>query len=213
MQRSQERARAWPDNHRHELAGPGWRPSGQDHHTGWRYSSQESHAMLGKRETGQCMSGGLDVVDRWIALRRSPSGSRSGLQTCKSMEVPPQLSGHWAHGGLWRRVVGDWTCAWCDDRKERNIATAWSEDGGIPQWLADRNLTRGTPRAGPGAAIREEDQSESAGPPRPRHCDRDSLGPGTLRHPWNQRGGPSGKPSLRHQGRHGDEVAIHFGLE
>jgi len=69
MQCSEERARAWPDNQRHELAGPGRRISGQNRYTGRRHRSKESCAALGKRETGQSRSGSLDVVDRWIALR------------------------------------------------------------------------------------------------------------------------------------------------
>jgi len=71
------------DNRSHELAGPGRRISGQDHHTGQRYSSQESHAALGKRERSQSWSGGLDVVDRWIALRRWPSGIHSSVHARK----------------------------------------------------------------------------------------------------------------------------------
>jgi len=79
---------------------PGRRISGQDHHTGRHHRSQEQRAVLGKRERSQSQSGGLDVVDRWIALRRWPSGSRSGVQTLKSMTVPPKLSRHGTHGGL-----------------------------------------------------------------------------------------------------------------
>jgi hypothetical protein len=36
-------------------------------------------AALGKRERSQNRSRGLDVVDRWIALRRWPSGSLSSV--------------------------------------------------------------------------------------------------------------------------------------
>ena len=69
MQSSEERARAWPDDRRHELAGPGRRVSGQNRHTGRCPRSQESRAAMGKRERGQSRSGSLDVVDRWLALR------------------------------------------------------------------------------------------------------------------------------------------------
>jgi len=64
MQRSKERARAWLDDRRHELAGPGRRISGQTRHTGQRHHSQESRAALGKRKRGQSRSRSLEVVDR-----------------------------------------------------------------------------------------------------------------------------------------------------
>jgi hypothetical protein len=62
-----------------------------------------------KRESSQHRSRVLDVVDRWIMFRRWPSGSCSSVQTRKSIEVPPQLSGHWTYGGLCCRTVGDRT--------------------------------------------------------------------------------------------------------
>jgi len=137
-------------------------------------------------------------------------------QQCASMEINGGLasaSGHWTHGGLRRRAVGDWTRAWGDDQEERNIAMARTEDGGYLQRLADRNSTSGPSGTRPGAAIREEDQSGSAGIPRIRDRDRDSLDSGTLRDPSKQRGGPGAKPAPSHQWRHGDRAAIHLALE
>jgi len=84
---------------------------GEDHHTGRHHCSQERRATLGKRERSQSQSRGLDVVDRQIALRRWPSGSRSGVHTRESMEVSPQLSGHWTYGRLRRQTVSDRTRA------------------------------------------------------------------------------------------------------
>jgi len=75
------------------------------------------------------------------------------------------------------------------------------------------NLTNGTPRAGPGAAIGEADWSESTGSRRPRHRNRDSLGPGTIRCPRQWRGRPPVKPGPRRQRRNGERIAIHLGLE
>ena len=152
------------------MASSGRRLGSQDHYTGQRHRCQENHAMLGEREQSQNSSGGLDVVDRRIMLRRWPSGSRTSVHTWKSMEVPPQLSGHWAHGGLRCQAVGDWTHSCGGDGEERNIPKGWSEDGGNLQRLADHNLTRGTPGARPGRAISDADHSESAATPRPRHC-------------------------------------------
>jgi len=102
MQSSEDRARAWPDNQRHELAGPRRRVSGQNRHTGRRHRSQESRAALGKRERGQSRSGSLNVVDKRIALRRWPSGSHSSMQAQGQVEVPPQQSGH---GDVWRSLT------------------------------------------------------------------------------------------------------------
>ena len=79
MQSSQESACPWPDNRRHELAGSGRRASGQDHHTGRQHCSEKRRAPLGKRERSQTQSKGLNVVDRWIALRQWQSGYRSSV--------------------------------------------------------------------------------------------------------------------------------------
>jgi len=54
-----------------------------DHHTGRHHGSQERRAMLDKRERSQRRTRGLDVVDRWIALRRWPSGRRGSVSTQK----------------------------------------------------------------------------------------------------------------------------------
>jgi len=93
MQSNQGVAWACPDNRRHGLAAPRRRISGQDYHTGRYHSSQERCATLGKRQRSQNRNRGLDVVEWWIALRRWLSGSHCSVQTWKSMEVSPQLSG------------------------------------------------------------------------------------------------------------------------
>ena len=160
--------------HGRTTEGADWPPrdfkiSGQDYHTGRYHRNQERRPMLGKIERSQNRSWGLDVVDRWIALRRWPSGSRSSVETRKSIEVSPQLSGHWTHVGLRRWNVGDQTRAWPGDREERNFADAWSEDGGSLQRLIGRNLTRGTPGAEPSAATGEADQQKRVESPHPQH--------------------------------------------
>jgi len=183
MQNNQGGARAWPFNRRHRLAAPGRRISGQDYHTGRHHPSAECCATLGKRERGESRSRGLDVVDRWIALTRWLSGSRSSVQTRKSLEVSPQLSGHWTYGCLRTRTVGDRTRARHGDQEERGIAGAWSEDGGGLQRLTGCNPTSGTTGAGLCAATGEADQHKIVESPRALHCNRDPLGPRTLRHP------------------------------
>ena len=66
---------------------------------------------------------------------------------------------------------------------------------------------------GQGAATGEADQQEGAEPPRPRHHNRDPLGPRALRHPWKRRSRPSGELGPRCKWKHGDRAAIHLGLE
>jgi len=92
------------------------------------------------------------------------------VHTWKSMEVPPQQSGHWAPGGPRCRAGGNWTCASCDDPEERNIAKKRSEDSGSLQRLTNHNSMSGTPGPRPGATICKVDQPESAGSPRPQLC-------------------------------------------
>ena len=149
------------------------------------------------------------MVDRWIAHRRWLSGSRCSVQNTKSMEVSPQLSGHWMYGGLGRGTVGDQTPAGPGDGEERYIAAAWSEASGSLQQLTGRNSTNGTPGARPRAATGEADQQQGAEPPRPRHCNRDPLGPRTLRHPRKRRSRPSGELSPRQMRKHNDSGHTH----
>jgi len=182
IQSGRERAWVKPDIRRHEVARPRLGISSQNHHIGRHHRCQENHAALGERERSQNQSRNLDVVDSWIRLRWWPTGSCSSVQSWKSMEIPRQFSGHWAHGGLRRQAAGEWTCAWFDDREERNIAKACCENGGSLYPRASSNSTSGTPWAV------------------------------TLRHPLDPRGGPSGKPGPRRQQRQGDRAAIDLGL-
>jgi len=200
MQCGQESASAWPDNGRPELAGPTRRTSGQDHHTGRHPCSQKR-------------SRGLDVVDRWIALRWWLSGSRSGVWTRKWLGVSQQLSGHQTYGSLRCRTVGNRSRAWCGNREERYIAGARSEDGGSLQWLTRYNSTSGTPGSGPSAATGEADQQNGADSPRPQHRDRDPLSPGTLRHSRKRRIRPPGQFGPRPKRKHSDRAAVHPGVE
>jgi len=52
---------------------------------------------------------------------------------------------------------------------------------------------------------------ESARTPRPQHYNRDSLCPGSLKHPWQRREGLSEKPAPRRQWRQGYSAAINLG--
>jgi len=85
IQRNQGVVSAGLDNRRHGMAAAGRRISSPARHTGPHHHSQERYPTLGKRERKQNRSRGLDVVDRRIALRRWLGGSRSRVQTTKTM--------------------------------------------------------------------------------------------------------------------------------
>jgi len=57
------------------------------------------------------------------------------------------------------------------------------------------------------------DQQKGAESPRPRHCNRDPLGPGTLRHARKRRSRPTGQLGPRRKRKHSDRAAIHLGLK
>jgi len=101
----------------------------------------------------------------------------------------------------------------CDHREQRSIAKAWSEDSGSLQRLTGRDSANGTHGDGPRAETSEAAQPKGADSPCPQHHIRDPLGPGALRHPWEQRSRPSGQFSPRCKRKHCDRPAIHLGLE
>jgi len=109
VQRSERRERACPDNRRQEPAGPGRRISGQNRHTEWHHHSQQSCPAQGKSERGQSRGRSLNVVNRWIALRHHPSGSRSSEQAQRWVEVP--LAAIWALD-IGRSLTPN--CGWSD---------------------------------------------------------------------------------------------------
>jgi len=138
---------------------------------------------------------------------------RSSVQTRKSMEVSPQLSGHCMYGGLWHRTEGDRTRTCHGDREERYIAATWSGDGASLQWLTGCNSMNGNPGAWARAATSEPVQQNSTESARLRHRNLDPLGPGTLWHRRKRRSRLSGELSPRRKRKLSDRAAIHLALQ